>query len=212
MPASLNTDSGVTVPVPPEEARTPIRALNLWVTAQEREAERLFFRSKGEPLKKVPTEQLVDELFKEIDRYYAAGKTAQRDEGAAAEARRWLEDNEDATAMTRADRRARSGGGGERCKRRRGAVVDARARRRRRGDRRGGLARGGAALQPKLAAVHIARLPDPFSEVFEHDVRRRLHFAPSLVLLALRGAIAGLQLVLACHLALLWRTRRYNAA
>ena len=30
--------------------------------------------SKGEPLKKVPTEQLVDELFKEIDRYYAAGK------------------------------------------------------------------------------------------------------------------------------------------
>ena len=30
--------------------------------------------SKGEPLKKVPTERLVDELFKEIDRYYAAGK------------------------------------------------------------------------------------------------------------------------------------------
>jgi (E)-4-hydroxy-3-methylbut-2-enyl-diphosphate synthase len=56
--------------------------------------------SKGEPLKKVPTEQLVDELFKEIDRYYAAGKTVQRDEGAAAEARRWLEENEDATAMT----------------------------------------------------------------------------------------------------------------
>ncbi len=56
--------------------------------------------SKGEPLKKVPTEQLVDELFKEIDRYYAAGKTVQRDETAAAEARRWLEENEDATAMT----------------------------------------------------------------------------------------------------------------
>jgi (E)-4-hydroxy-3-methylbut-2-enyl-diphosphate synthase len=56
--------------------------------------------SKGEPLKKVPTEQLVDELFKEIDRYYAAGKTVQRDESAAAEARRWLEENEDATAMT----------------------------------------------------------------------------------------------------------------
>jgi (E)-4-hydroxy-3-methylbut-2-enyl-diphosphate synthase len=48
----------------------------------------------------VPTEQLVDELFKEIDRYYAAGKTVQRDETAAAEARRWLEENEDATAMT----------------------------------------------------------------------------------------------------------------
>jgi (E)-4-hydroxy-3-methylbut-2-enyl-diphosphate synthase len=56
--------------------------------------------SKGEPLKKVPTEQLVDELFKEIDRYYAAGKTVQRDESAAAEARAWLAENEDATAMT----------------------------------------------------------------------------------------------------------------
>ena len=31
--------------------------------------------SKGEPLKKVPTDHLVDELFAEIDRYYAAGKT-----------------------------------------------------------------------------------------------------------------------------------------
>jgi hypothetical protein len=56
--------------------------------------------SKGEPLKKVPTEQLVDELFKEIDRYYAAGKTVQRDERAAAEARAWLAENEDETAMT----------------------------------------------------------------------------------------------------------------
>jgi (E)-4-hydroxy-3-methylbut-2-enyl-diphosphate synthase len=56
--------------------------------------------SKGEPLKKVPTEQLVDELFKEIDRYYAAGKTVQRDEQAAAEAREWLAENEDDTQMT----------------------------------------------------------------------------------------------------------------
>src|SRR5438477_10159254 len=56
--------------------------------------------SKGEPLKKVPTAQLVDELFKEIDRYYAAGRTVQRDEAQAAEARRWLAENEDATAMT----------------------------------------------------------------------------------------------------------------
>src|SRR2546427_3047308 len=56
--------------------------------------------SKGEPLKKVPTGQLVDELFKEIDRYYAGGKTVQRDEAQAAEARRWLAENEDATAMT----------------------------------------------------------------------------------------------------------------
>jgi (E)-4-hydroxy-3-methylbut-2-enyl-diphosphate synthase len=56
--------------------------------------------SKGEPLKKVPTEQLVDELFKEIDRYYAAGKRVERDESAAAEAREWLAANEDATALT----------------------------------------------------------------------------------------------------------------
>src|SRR6185437_10359292 len=56
--------------------------------------------SKGEPLKKVPTGQLVDELFKEIDRYYASGKTVQRDEVEAAEARAWLAENEDATAMT----------------------------------------------------------------------------------------------------------------
>ncbi|HEV7584925.1 MAG TPA: 4-hydroxy-3-methylbut-2-en-1-yl diphosphate synthase, partial [Solirubrobacteraceae bacterium] len=56
--------------------------------------------SKGEPLKKVPTERLVDELFKEIDRYYAAGGTVQRDEAAAAEARRWLAENEDDTQMT----------------------------------------------------------------------------------------------------------------
>src|SRR4051812_35920437 len=56
--------------------------------------------SKGEPLKKVPTERLVDELFAEIDRYYAAGKTVVRDDAAAAEAARWLAENEDATAMT----------------------------------------------------------------------------------------------------------------
>ena len=43
--------------------------------------------SKGEPLKKVPTERLVDELFAEIDRYYAAGQTVLRDEAEAAEAR-----------------------------------------------------------------------------------------------------------------------------
>ncbi len=56
--------------------------------------------SKGEPLKKVRTEELVDELFKEIDRYYAAGRTVVRDEDDAAEAREWLAENEDATAMT----------------------------------------------------------------------------------------------------------------
>ncbi len=56
--------------------------------------------SKGEPLKKVRTEDLVDELFTEIDRYYAAGKKVVRDEAAAAEAAAWLAENEDATADT----------------------------------------------------------------------------------------------------------------
>ncbi len=56
--------------------------------------------SKGEPLKKVPTDRLVDELFAEIDRYCAAGRTVVRDDAAAAEAARWLSENEDATAMT----------------------------------------------------------------------------------------------------------------
>ena len=56
--------------------------------------------SKGEPLKKVPTERLVDELFAEIDLYYAAGKTVVRDEQRAAEARVWLAENEDPDAMT----------------------------------------------------------------------------------------------------------------
>jgi (E)-4-hydroxy-3-methylbut-2-enyl-diphosphate synthase len=56
--------------------------------------------SRGEPLKKVPTERLVDELFAEIDRWYAAGKRVVPDELSAAEARDWLAENEDATAMT----------------------------------------------------------------------------------------------------------------
>jgi (E)-4-hydroxy-3-methylbut-2-enyl-diphosphate synthase len=56
--------------------------------------------SKGEPLKLVATEHLVDELFAEIDRYYTAGKTVVRDERSAAEARIWLAENEDPDAMT----------------------------------------------------------------------------------------------------------------
>jgi (E)-4-hydroxy-3-methylbut-2-enyl-diphosphate synthase len=56
--------------------------------------------SRGEPLKKVPTERLVDELFAEIDRYYAAGKRVLRNESDAADARQWLSENEDASAMT----------------------------------------------------------------------------------------------------------------
>ncbi len=56
--------------------------------------------SKGEPLKKVKTENLVDELFAEIDKYYASGKQVVVDAGAAAEAQQWLAENEDETAMT----------------------------------------------------------------------------------------------------------------
>jgi (E)-4-hydroxy-3-methylbut-2-enyl-diphosphate synthase len=56
--------------------------------------------SRGEPLKKVATENLVDELFAEIDRWYAAGKKVVVDEQAAAEAAEWLAENEDSTAMT----------------------------------------------------------------------------------------------------------------
>jgi (E)-4-hydroxy-3-methylbut-2-enyl-diphosphate synthase len=56
--------------------------------------------SKGEMIRIVKTENLVDELFVEIDKYYAAGKTVVRDAASAAEARAWLAENEDATAMT----------------------------------------------------------------------------------------------------------------
>src|SRR3978361_978845 len=56
--------------------------------------------SKGEPLKKVATEHLVDELFAEMDKYYASGKKVVVDEHAAAEAAQWLAENEDASAMT----------------------------------------------------------------------------------------------------------------
>ncbi len=56
--------------------------------------------SKGKMLRKVRTEDLVDELFAEIDKYYAAGKRVVRDERAAAEAEQWLAENEDTSAMT----------------------------------------------------------------------------------------------------------------
>jgi (E)-4-hydroxy-3-methylbut-2-enyl-diphosphate synthase len=56
--------------------------------------------SKGEMIRIVKTENLVDELFVEIDKYYDAGKRVVRDEGAAAKARAWLAENEDSTAMT----------------------------------------------------------------------------------------------------------------
>src|SRR5438874_5068424 len=46
--------------------------------------------SKGEPLRKVPTDELVDVLFEEIDKYYAAGKQVVKDEREAAEGAEWL--------------------------------------------------------------------------------------------------------------------------
>jgi (E)-4-hydroxy-3-methylbut-2-enyl-diphosphate synthase len=55
--------------------------------------------AKGQPLKKVPAEHLVEELFKEIDKYYAAGKKVVVDDDQAAEAARWLSENEDETAI-----------------------------------------------------------------------------------------------------------------
>jgi (E)-4-hydroxy-3-methylbut-2-enyl-diphosphate synthase len=56
--------------------------------------------AKGEPIRKFKTGELVDALFQEIDKYYAAGKQVIRNESEAAEARAWLAENEDETAMT----------------------------------------------------------------------------------------------------------------
>ena len=46
--------------------------------------------SKGEPLRKVPTEQLVEVLFEEIDKYYQADKQVVKDARSAAEGAEWL--------------------------------------------------------------------------------------------------------------------------
>src|SRR5882762_6240763 len=46
--------------------------------------------SKGEPLRKVPTDELVDGLVEEIDKYFAAGKKVVKDEREAAEGAEWL--------------------------------------------------------------------------------------------------------------------------
>jgi (E)-4-hydroxy-3-methylbut-2-enyl-diphosphate synthase len=56
--------------------------------------------AKGEPIRKFQTGDLVRALFEEIDKYYEAGKQVVRDESEAAEARAWLAENEDDTAMT----------------------------------------------------------------------------------------------------------------
>ncbi|MEA2167554.1 MAG: (E)-4-hydroxy-3-methylbut-2-enyl-diphosphate synthase, partial [Solirubrobacteraceae bacterium] len=46
--------------------------------------------SRGKPLRKVATENLVDELFAEIDKYYASSKEIVVDESLAAEGAEWL--------------------------------------------------------------------------------------------------------------------------
>ncbi len=46
--------------------------------------------SRGKPLRKVRTEQLVDELFAEIDKFYASSKEIVVDETLAAEGAEWL--------------------------------------------------------------------------------------------------------------------------
>src|SRR3712207_3528932 len=47
--------------------------------------------SRGKPLKKVPTEQLVPALFAEIDKYYASSKQVHVDSDLAAEGAEWLQ-------------------------------------------------------------------------------------------------------------------------
>jgi (E)-4-hydroxy-3-methylbut-2-enyl-diphosphate synthase len=56
--------------------------------------------AKGELIRKVPTAKLVDTLFEEIDKYYAAGKKVVFDDHEAAAAKQWLAENEDVTADT----------------------------------------------------------------------------------------------------------------
>jgi (E)-4-hydroxy-3-methylbut-2-enyl-diphosphate synthase len=63
--------------------------------------------SKGEAIKKVRTEDLVDELFAEIDKYYAAGGRVERDARLVAEAEEWLAGEVDLEADTPENRARR---------------------------------------------------------------------------------------------------------
>jgi (E)-4-hydroxy-3-methylbut-2-enyl-diphosphate synthase len=56
--------------------------------------------AKGELIRKVKTENLVDALFEEIDKFYEAGKQVVFDDHEAAAAKQWLVENEDMTADT----------------------------------------------------------------------------------------------------------------
>jgi (E)-4-hydroxy-3-methylbut-2-enyl-diphosphate synthase len=55
--------------------------------------------AKGQPLRKVRADTLVAELFVEIDRYYETGKTVVVDDAQAAEAARWLSENQGETTI-----------------------------------------------------------------------------------------------------------------
>jgi (E)-4-hydroxy-3-methylbut-2-enyl-diphosphate synthase len=55
--------------------------------------------ANGQPLRTVPTERLVEELFTKIDEYYAAAEKVVDDDFQAAEAARCLRENEDGTAV-----------------------------------------------------------------------------------------------------------------
>ena len=100
--------------------------------------------SRGEPLKKVPTERLVDELFAEIDRYYAAGKRVMRNETDAAGARAWLAEHEDATALTPERLAAMEA---------QAVAEEENGAPRARSARRGALARGGAPVSAGVAGA-----------------------------------------------------------
>jgi (E)-4-hydroxy-3-methylbut-2-enyl-diphosphate synthase len=56
--------------------------------------------AKGELIRKVPTANLVDALFEEIDKFYEAGKKVVFDDAESAAAKQWLAENEDMTADT----------------------------------------------------------------------------------------------------------------
>lgn len=55
--------------------------------------------AKGQPLKQVPAELLVEEMFREVDRYYAAGEKVVIDHAQAAAAARWLSEQIDDTTV-----------------------------------------------------------------------------------------------------------------
>ena len=108
--------------------------------------------SRGEALRKVPTGELVDVLFEEIDKYYAAGKKIVKDEEEAAEGAEWLAkiEAENAGELTpRAHRRDGGRGGRRRGRRPRAGAAAGRGRvARRRAALQQGVGRPGPSQRP----------------------------------------------------------------